>query len=70
VFLSLEDETGIANVVLTPQVFAEFRRVAVSARLLLAAGPLQNVEGVIHVRATSLESLSLRLPAAPSRDFR
>jgi error-prone DNA polymerase len=71
VFLSLEDETGIANVVLTPQVFSAFRRAAVSAAILLVAGPLQNVEGVIHVRATSLRSLSLHsVPAAPSRDFR
>jgi len=70
VFLSLEDETGIANVVLTPQVFAEFRRVAVCAAMLLVTGPLQNVEGVIHVRAKSLRSLSMRVPAPPSRDFR
>jgi hypothetical protein len=38
----------------------------------LVHGKLQNVEGVLHVRASSLHSLSLRapVPAAPSRDFR
>jgi error-prone DNA polymerase len=70
VFLSLEDETGIANVVLAPQIFAKFRRIAVSAPLLLVTGPLQNVEGVIHVRAASLQPLAFRAPIAPSRDFR
>lgn len=54
VFLSMEDETGIANVIVTPDLF-ERRRLAVTrSKFLVAEGPLQNQDGVIHLKAMQL----------------
>ena len=51
VFLSLEDETGIANVIVTPGLFARHRLVLVTAPFLLVEGILQSQDGVVSVRA-------------------
>ena len=54
-FLTLEDETGTSNAVLTPRIFRALpRRAARAPRCSRSAGPLQNVEGVIHVRVREL----------------
>jgi error-prone DNA polymerase len=58
VFLSVEDETGIANVILTPDVFEQNRLVVTRSRFLSVEGRLQNQEGVIHVKAQSLAPLT------------
>jgi error-prone DNA polymerase len=54
VFLSLEDETGIANIILTPDVFEQNRLVVTRTRFLMIEGKLQNQDGVIHVKAERL----------------
>src|SRR6185312_1354504 len=51
VFLSLEDETGIANIILQPDVFARLRPVVLGHAYLLVEGILQNQRGVVSVRA-------------------
>ncbi len=71
VFLTLEDETGMANIVVTPQRFERHRRLLVTSPLLLVSGPLEKSHGVINIRAERFRSL---LPeageaAVPSRDF-
>ena len=58
-FLTLEDETGTSNAVVVPNLFQQYRAVIHSAALLLVEGPLQNVDGVLHVRARRLRALSL-----------
>ena len=58
VFLSVEDETGIANVILTPDVFEQNRLVVTRSRFLLVEGKLQKQEGVIHVKAQLMAPLS------------
>ncbi|MCR4374073.1 MAG: error-prone DNA polymerase, partial [Acidobacteria bacterium] len=58
VFLSLEDETGIANAILTPDVFASHKRAVVDAPYLLIEGILQNQDGAVSVRAERLEALA------------
>ena len=68
VFLSLEDETGIANIVIRPDLFAEQRLVIVSEPFLLVDGVLQNQQGTVSVRAVRLAPLAARA-AVPSRDF-
>jgi error-prone DNA polymerase len=68
-FLSLEDETGIANVIVTPDVFDRNRSVLVSQPLLLIDGPLQNQDNVIHVRARRIQPLLYAMAAAASHDF-
>jgi error-prone DNA polymerase len=69
VFLSLEDETGIANVIVTPPIFARHRLALVAEPYLLVDGIAQRQDGVISVRAIR----ALGLPAlghhVPSHDF-
>ncbi|HEY3066805.1 MAG TPA: error-prone DNA polymerase [Methylomirabilota bacterium] len=69
VFLSLEDETGIANVIVTPQRFAWQRVVLVSAPFVLVEGILQKQDGVISVRATRVHALDVLDQHVPSHDF-
>ncbi|MFY9609198.1 MAG: OB-fold nucleic acid binding domain-containing protein, partial [Blastocatellia bacterium] len=56
-FLSMEDETGIANIIVTPQVFDRNRAVLVNYPLLLIKGVLQNQDNVIHVKAGRIRPL-------------
>jgi len=68
-FLSLEDETGIANVIVTPDVFDQNRMVLVSQPFLLIEGTLQNQDNVIHVKAKHIQPLLLSPKMPRSRDF-
>ena len=69
VFMTLEDETGILNVVCPPQVFERYRALAVDAQALLVNGRLERADAVTNIRATRLR----RLPVpgrVRARDFR
>ncbi|MCR4414920.1 MAG: error-prone DNA polymerase [Thermoguttaceae bacterium] len=70
-FVTLEDETGIANLIIRPDVWQKFRLAALGATVLLAHGRVQREGLVIHVLATRLEDLSQRLAdlGPQSRDF-
>jgi error-prone DNA polymerase len=71
VFLTLEDETGMSNVVVHPRAFAEHRRAIVRAPALLVRGRVQNEGGVVNVWAESAEPLlPLDFLQVPSHDFR
>lgn len=67
-FISLEDETGIANAIVRPELFEKFRLRIVQEAYLLIEGPLQRHEGVLHVLARKIEPLAPG-PAAKSHDF-
>ncbi|RXL78722.1 hypothetical protein EO238_32035, partial [Citrobacter sp. AAK_AS5] len=54
IFLTIEDETGVANVIVWPKVFERHRREVLGGRLLVVDGKLQNEQGVIHVVADKL----------------
>ena len=69
VFLSLEDETGIANVIVTPGMFARNRLVLVTSPMLLVEGILQSQDGVLSIRAATVQPISVRGDAIPSHDF-
>ncbi len=69
VFLSLEDETGIANVILTPDVFERDRLVVTRSRFLRIEGLVQNQDGVIHVKAQRIAPLEITQAEVRSRDF-
>lgn len=58
IFVTLEDETGTANIVVWAKVFEQFRRAVISGRLLRVTGRLQRDAGVIHVVAETIEDLS------------
>ncbi len=69
VFLTLEDETGIANIIIRPDLFAERRLIILQEPFLLVEGTLQNQEGVTSVRAERMEGLGGRQVEVESRDF-
>src|SRR5437773_2225160 len=69
VFLSLEDETGIANVIVTPPIFARHRVALVAEPYLLVTGIAQRQDGVISVRASNVWGLPALGHHVPSHDF-
>jgi error-prone DNA polymerase len=69
VFLSLEDETGIANVIVTPQLFEANRLALVDYPFLLIGGALQHQDNVISVKARSVEPLQMKIQNPGSHDF-
>jgi error-prone DNA polymerase len=71
-FITLEDETGLVNVVVTPQLFEANRRLIVRSPLLVVRGVLQEEQGVLNVRG---RKFAAEVPAAGaafagSHDFR
>ena len=68
VFLCLEDETGIMNAILTPDLFQRFKLVVLGESFLLIKGVLQKQDGAISVKAAYVEGLK-QGAAAPSHDF-
>ncbi len=69
VFLSLEDETGISNAIITPDLFGQNRFTVVGGKFLLVEGPLQNIDNVISVKAAHVEILPVSEAAVVSHDF-
>jgi error-prone DNA polymerase len=69
VFLSLEDETGMANIICPPNVWQRFRKIGVDANALLVHGRIERLDGAVSLLATRLERLRV-VAAARSRDFR
>jgi len=69
VFLSLEDETGVANIIITPQLFEKDHTVVVHNSFLMIEGILQNQDGVISVKAGIIKPFLLSRAAAPAHDF-
>ncbi|HVB18632.1 MAG TPA: error-prone DNA polymerase [Stellaceae bacterium] len=61
VFITLEDETGIANLIVWPAVLERFRRAALGATMLYCRGRLQREESVIHLVAEDLQDWTPRL---------
>ena len=68
-FLSIEDETGIFNVIVMPDVFEKFRLTILTEQWLLVEGKVQNVEGVIHIQAQDLQRIEPGAPGSVSHDF-
>jgi error-prone DNA polymerase len=70
VFVSVEDETGIANAIVRAELFERRRLVINQEPVLRIAGRLQNESGVIHVRAEEITALGIAgVPAVESHDF-
>ncbi len=69
IFISMEDETGIANVIVTPDLYERDRLVVTRSKFLWVEGVLQNQDGVIHVKAKRLAVLSHRDMELRSHDF-
>jgi error-prone DNA polymerase len=69
VFLTLEDETGIANVIVQPDLFDTYRLVIVGEPFLLVEGLMQQQDGVTSVKAERLFGLGGSGPSVESHDF-
>jgi error-prone DNA polymerase len=69
VFLSMEDETGIANVIVTPQLFETNRLALVNYPFLLIEGVLQHQDNVVSVKARRIEPLQMKVADVGSHDF-
>ncbi|HET7750641.1 MAG TPA: error-prone DNA polymerase [Terriglobales bacterium] len=69
VFLSLEDETGIANAIITPDLFEHNRLALIREQFLLIEGTLQNLDNVISVKADRILPLQVSAAAMASHDF-
>ncbi len=68
VFLSLEDETGIANAIITPDLFEKNRLLLVQEKFLLVEGVLQNLDNVISVKADKVIPLAVTDAETRSHD--
>jgi error-prone DNA polymerase len=68
-FITLEDETGISNLIVTPDLFQKNRLLLRSAGILQAEGVLQRVDGVTAIRARRFEEIKLSGAIPPSHDF-
>ena len=58
VFMTIEDETGVANTVVWPKALEKFRKVVMAARLIVVTGRIQRHQDIIHVVSTRLEDRS------------
>jgi error-prone DNA polymerase len=69
VFLSLEDETGIANAIITPALFEKNRLLLIREQFLLIEGTLQNLDHVLSVKANRVLPLQISSAEITSHDF-
>jgi error-prone DNA polymerase len=69
VFLSLEDESGMANIICPPTVWQRYRKIGVDANALIIYGKIERLDGAVSLLATRLKRLRV-VAAARSRDFR
>ena len=69
IFLSMEDETGISNVVIHPQLYEQDRVLVTRGKFLRVEGKLQNQDGVVHIKAERLEILQTTQIEVRSHDF-
>jgi len=69
IFLSLEDETGISNVIVRPDIYDRDRMILLRERFLLVEGIMQNQENVLSVKAERLERLHISAATMQSHDF-
>ncbi|MFX0543605.1 OB-fold nucleic acid binding domain-containing protein [Roseovarius sp. S4756] len=70
IFLTLEDETGVVNVIVWRKMYETYRRAVIAGRLLRVTGRVQRAHGVAHVLAEKIEDISdmldgLLAPDAP-----
>jgi len=63
IFITLEDETGVSNVIVWSKTYEKYRRAVVTGRLLRVTGKLQREGDVIHIIAHKIEDISAMLDA-------
>jgi error-prone DNA polymerase len=69
IFMTLEDETGTARVIITPDFYDRNRMTVLHERFVLVAGTVQNQDEIIHLKARTIEPLATTAAETPSHDF-
>lgn len=68
IFLTLEDETGVVNIIVWRHIYEQFRRAVVAGRMLRVTGRMQRAHDVTHVLAEEIEDISAMLDHLLSED--
>src|SRR5271166_1833065 len=69
VFLSLEDESGISNAIIHPDLYERHKVVVTTGKFLMVEGTLQNQDGVVSVKASTVQHLAVSAIDVRSHDF-
>ncbi|MEP1356194.1 MAG: OB-fold nucleic acid binding domain-containing protein [Tateyamaria sp.] len=68
IFITLEDETGVVNIIVWRHIYERFRRAVVAGRMLRVTGRMQRAHSVTHVLAEEIEDISLLLDQLLAED--
>jgi error-prone DNA polymerase len=69
IFMTLEDETGTSRVIISPDFYDQNRMVVLNERFVLVSGIVQNQDNIVHLKARSIQPLSISAAPTPSHDF-
>jgi error-prone DNA polymerase len=69
IFMTLEDETGTSRVIITPDFYDKNRMAVLNERFVLVSGVVQNQDNIVHLKARSIQPLSISAATTPSHDF-
>jgi error-prone DNA polymerase len=69
IFMTLEDETGTARVIISPDFYDQNRMAVLNERFVLVSGMVQNQDGTVHLKARSIQPLPISAATTPSHDF-
>jgi error-prone DNA polymerase len=69
IFITLEDETGYANVIVMPHIYEKYRQAVLEPRFVRVSGKIQNQDGIVHLKAEDVEPLMISGIQMASHDF-
>ena len=69
IFMTLEDETGTSRVIISPDFYNQNRMVVRNERFVVVSGVVQNQDNIVHMKARSIQPLSISAAPTPSHDF-
>jgi error-prone DNA polymerase len=69
IFLTLEDETGNSNIIVSPNVYSRDPMVVLHERFIKVRGIVQNQDGIVHLKAETILPLQITAAETQSHDF-
>ena len=69
IFMTLEDETGTARVIISPDFYDKNRMVVLNERFVQVSGVVQNQDNIVHIKARSIRPLAISAASTPSHNF-
>lgn len=69
IFLTLEDETGNANIIVMPHIYEKYRRAVLEPKFIRISGTVQNQDGIVHLKAEQVQALDISNIQVASHDF-